>query len=218
MRFIQKASAPDCFLKKTFATEDKWKKFKNPCKRNTKENILIKEQNFLCAYCEVQIDLDNSHIEHMEPQSTNKDKRFDYNNFIVSCNGKECHLVENDEYSDTDIHSCGHKKENFFDDTKFLNPTVVTDISDYFMYDKESGAIKPCNVPPRKDKAQYMINILNLDNYALNKKRLNTVQAFQKTIIQMKLPLKDTLHNKFTNASVSIPFITFLRFYYQGLY
>ena len=104
MRYIKKVSEPDCFTNLTFSVSDKWKKFRNPCKKETRKYIIENEQNFLCGYCEAKIDLDNTHIEHIKPQSNNNDLRFDYNNFIVSCNGKECHIENNDKYDENDIH------------------------------------------------------------------------------------------------------------------
>ena len=54
---------------------------------------LLKEQNELCGYCEMQITNHplSTKIEHIEPREgdTQTERVFDYSNLILSCNGGE---------------------------------------------------------------------------------------------------------------------------------
>lgn len=207
MRYIPKKEIPKCFKEHSFLPENNWNIFKNPCKKKVKKTILEKEQNWLCAYCEIKVSLDESHIEHIKPKSDYKELKFDYHNFIVSCNGKECRM---DEEYDGDIHSCGHKKDNGFNEDKFLDPTLLEDIGEYFFYDRYSGAIKASEKD--KEKADYMINLLNLDNISLNKKRLNVIKAIRENLINKKIS-KQQLINKI-NSTNPPAFVSFVRYYY----
>jgi hypothetical protein len=45
---------------------------------------LIQEQGAICCYCEDEIHISDSHIEHFEPQSTGN-KTPDYDNLLCSC-------------------------------------------------------------------------------------------------------------------------------------
>lgn len=48
---------------------------------------LLKEQHYLCAYCEQEIDLETSRIEHIKPQSRYPDLQMDYFNMVICCCG-----------------------------------------------------------------------------------------------------------------------------------
>ena len=211
MRYIPKVDMPDCFENHSFLSSHNWNRFRNPCKREVKKNILEHEQQWLCGYCEIKVDIDSSHIEHIKPKSNPKyeELKFDYSNFIVSCNGKECRV--DDENYDEDIHSCGHKKDNDFNENKFLDPTTTSDIGEYFVYDKFDGAVKSSSKD--EQKARYMIELLNLDNVSLNKMRMNVVDGIRKSI--EKLPnKKEILIDKVTSNNPPA-FVSFVRYYYD---
>lgn len=53
---------------------------------------LVEEQGGLCAYCMSRINMDNAHIEHLEPQSTclragHPERTVDYGNMVAVCCG-----------------------------------------------------------------------------------------------------------------------------------
>ena len=98
MRLINKQAAPVALENwtaanpaATFATLD------NSLKKNVKESLLS-EQHFVCCYCENEINPNNSHIEHLRPQSKYPNEQLDYENLMASCeaNNRKAH--------------CGHKK------------------------------------------------------------------------------------------------------------
>jgi uncharacterized protein (TIGR02646 family) len=104
--------------------EKYWKKLRSGCKKSVRQHML-REQDYLCAYCERKIENEiDAHIEHIKPKSRYLENGFDYHNLIVSCNGNQCSEVNQEEYED-EIHSCGHSKDNDFDEEKFLNPVEL---------------------------------------------------------------------------------------------
>jgi len=206
MRYIQKKDAPDFFTTETadFNADTNWKELH--CKPNLRQH-LRQEQQQLCAYCEGKLEDNNSHIEHIKPQDENSQHRFDYNNLIVSCNGGEacCSNNEKNSYDQLEINSCGHRKSNSFDTDFFLNPVELTDINNYFDYNHHTAAIIPSTVMPKK--AQYMIDLLNLDNQYLRNSRRNAKFALMRIVKQSNKNPKQTLNSC---LGTSRPFISFL--------
>jgi len=160
VRFIKKTDSPDFFEKEknTFplTEESSWKDFRNPCKTKFKK-FLVEEQNGLCVYCECDLALTSSHIEHIKPRSKYKQLKFNYKNLTVSCDGSFlCHE------SLVNKQSCGHRKDDLYIEELFLNPTEQLDIEEYFLFNPETGAILPAE-GIKHEKSSYMINVLNLD-------------------------------------------------------
>ncbi len=222
MRYIKKTEEPDFFLSEKFSIEN-WKKFRDG-KRKLKKYMMEREQKYICAYCETRIDLDNSHIEHIKPQSLNKYQKevFNYYNLVVSCNGREyCNLF----FIDSDYKefiSCGHKKADNFDENLFISPIKEKNCSKFFVFDKEKGTILPNkNLDAQSIKrAEYTISILSLDNFRLNQARLNMKRVFEKKLWKIRRKQgKDFLRSQAEHILSSkkkkiIPFISFLRFYF----
>ncbi len=222
MRFIKKEKAPDCLDKLAKRHENRpyqsakicWKKLKKVCKSLIRQQML-EEQQYLCAYCERKIENEtDAHIEHIKPKSFYLEKCFDYNNLIVSCNGNQCSNVNQEDYEDN-IHSCGHPKKNYFDETKFINPVELTDISDYFSYHIDEGRIESSEKDPTK--ADYMINLLNLDNPYLNNGRINAKKALLKVIQKSSQDKQEAtkIFKQLLNFNPPPAFITYLRYYFH---
>ena len=191
-----------------------WKKVKTGCKDSIKESIL-KEQQFLCAYCEKEIKsyADVAHLEHIKPKSIYLERCFDYDNLVMSCNGDQSSDVNKEDYEDN-IHSCGHPKKSNFDEKRFLNPVDLTNISDYFSYDIDTGKIQASEKEPTK--AQYMIELLNLDNPYLNNSRINARKSLLKKVIKSKYPEQEI--QKLLNSDLSPAFISYLRYYNNQIF
>jgi len=222
MRYIQKKEIPDFFGQDTKVLQEKiatltTKKEKKEVwnndykeKQKLKEYILEHEQNYLCCYCEAKVTLDNSHIEHIKPKDIDEDTlTFDYGNLSVSCDG----LCFSDERL-----TCGHRKSNKFDESKFLNPTKVTDIREYFIYTDNYyiGASHKDEV-----KAIYTMELLELNSFNnyLPEARKIALDDFNKAIQE---------HRKKTGQDIryiiqkllekeNLAFISFLRFRYKGV-
>jgi uncharacterized protein (TIGR02646 family) len=207
MKYIQKNSAPQFFLD-NIVRISKWEDYP-VSKKPLKEYILKNEQNYLCAYCESKIELKNSHIEHIKPKARDKFPHlvFDYNNIVVSCNGN-CHT------EDEDTHTCGHIKDNEYNDSKFLNPVELENIRDYFKYDIDEGKI----ISSEKDqnKSEYMITTLHLNEGGLPEARKKALKIFIKKIKEFD---KNQWKNKIVEIlnKENIAFVSFLKFKYRNI-
>lgn len=82
MRRIIKGTTPTNWPK-----NQTYKVAKQRGKRELMAKSLLDEQGYLCAYCEQQIDLRNSRIEHIKPQNSYPALQMDYSNMVVCCCG-----------------------------------------------------------------------------------------------------------------------------------
>lgn len=217
MHYVIKGDAPDCFTADTnnFDTNTNWNEFQNPCKSTTKDHILAFEQYYLCVYCERKISSDNSRIEHIKPQSVYPAERFNYSNLVVSCHGKDDPNLIVQSHHGYNVDSCDHFKGNLYDETLFLNPASIEDISDFFKFDLTKGTIY-ANDNRSPENAKYMIEKLNLDNPSLRNERINAKSALIKRI--QKLPKekwKEALDKLLTKKDLA--FISFLRYFYSSV-
>lgn len=131
-------------------------------KREIKDYILKNEQNKYCPYCEKAIyELNESHIEHIKPRDRFPQLFQEYTNLLASCNGKD---------------SCGNWKENNYSE-EFINP-VIDNPEEYFTFDIASGYIVPkckSKADAKYKRAEYTIQILNLNCYTLTEARKNLI-------------------------------------------
>lgn len=157
MWHIKKGTVPTFFITDTNGLTN-WRQYLSNKKKKLRTYILQNEQHELCCYCEGLLNPVSSryHLEHIVPQSVNPNLIFNYNNILVSCDGKHFN-----EVLDNSVSSCGHRKDSYFDNTLFLNPVIVTNIEKYFKYNKDNGQIKPSDLD--KTKATYTILLLNLN-------------------------------------------------------
>jgi len=221
MKYIQKLDTPDFFTQQTQFLPN-WDKYNSKRKKRLKKYMLENEQGYLCCYCESKVTIlgdienDGSHLEHIKPKKFYDNLTFYYQNLIVSCNGT-CHNNKLDKTR----YSCGHKKDNDYDETKFLNPTIVTDIRDYFKYEtieNERIRIIPTNKAPAK--AQYMIDTLSLNSKTLLKARFTAIKDFelsQENIMKnfgIEFTEEEIIETLFTEE---LAFISTLRYEY-GIY
>lgn len=213
MKYIKKIAAPDFFLKDVKEIEN-WSKFSRKKKKWLKSYILEKEQFYLCCYCEIKImDLAKSHIEHLKPKSLDVENlTFDYSNLAVSCEGY-CFNEEDDKSKNT----CGHKKDNDFDENLFLNPTIIENVSDYFVFDAD-GVISASKLNTKK--SNYNIGLLNLNgkNDKIAEARKNTLRALKISLNKQKLtPTQKKEKIKVLLANKDREFGTFLRFRFKNI-
>lgn len=225
MRYVPKGTSPEFFeaCKEDLPENSEWQHFTenkelSECKKLLHEH-LVNEQGRLCIYCERKIDKDISHIEHIKPKDTSGQYAhlvFDYKNLVASCNGDLCENDSRKVYKPEDVHSCGHKKSNDFDEANFLNPVHEVQISEYFTFDKDSGAIAALN---GNAKAHYTLNLLNLNNTRLCHERLKAPKALISAILssnnaKLKSMSKAEQIKLLLNRNPPFPFISFLRAYF----
>ena len=207
MRYVKKTLTPQFFIDSTIGIS-RWEDYP-VSKRPLKEYVLQNEQNYLCIYCESKVELDNSHLEHIKPKARDKfpELTFNYANIVVSCNGN-CH-TEDEEY-----YSCGHIKDNEYDETKFLNPIELIDIREYFEYDIDTGDITESSRDI--NKAKYMISTLHLNDGSLPLARKKALKIF---IEKLKKLDNSQRKNKIIEVlnKENIAFVSFLRFKYKNI-
>ncbi|MCK4493979.1 MAG: TIGR02646 family protein [Methylococcales bacterium] len=210
MHFVQKGKAPEYFIKatSTFDSDTQWNEFQNPEKTQTKQHILKDEQQGLCIYCERDVEEDKTRLEHIKPQKRYPKLRFNYNNLVISCSGKDYCSNEIQAHQGFDIDSCDHYKDKHYDETQFLDPTQEQQIADYFYFDYDTGAINACSFEESANKAKYMIDLLNLDNPSLRNERINAKRALLKNLYkQPKVQWKNKLDLLLKNNRAYISFL-----------
>lgn len=89
-----------------------WNRLKSKEKKQL-HKALLKEQGSICCYCGMRIALDNSHIEHFQPQKKNPELQLEYNNLLCSCQL---------ELQKTEPRHCGNAKGSWFDEKLTISP------------------------------------------------------------------------------------------------
>lgn len=102
-----------------------------------------------CAYCEAEISIDRSHIEHFRQRGRYPQGTFDWENFFGSCNR-----------SDT----CGDHKDKCgpYNPSDLLKPDI-DDPDEFLMFDPQGGIHPKAGLTAgNQHRAQETIRILNL--------------------------------------------------------
>jgi len=167
MKYIIKQYDAPLFAQWKALENDDWKPsyndLSNPEKKELKASLL-KEQGYLCCYCNCRINDEQSHIEHFKPQCDYEALALDYNNLHASC------LKE--QSKDSPKH-CGVAKENWFEDGITISP-LNTDCEQVFRY-IDDGHVYPKNT---ENHSQIFINKLNLNDSLLIKKRREAIAGW----------------------------------------
>ncbi len=138
--------------------------FQGEPKKDVK-NSLLKEQGYICCYCERRLTEDDSHIEHFKPQSNPSVDGLDYTNMLCSCQ---------DKLKPGEPRHCGILKGNWFDNNLLISP-LDNGCEGRFIYTGD-GEIKPAtesDVPATKT-----IEKLGLNIPKLNDMRKNAIKPF----------------------------------------
>lgn len=176
---------------------------------NTKNAIkrsLLNEQGHICCYCEMELEENNHHIEHLKPQSQFQNLATNYANMLCSCQ-------INKQGKQTPNH-CGISKDNWYEEGLFVSP-LDQDCEARFKY-SENGKILPS---VENDKAAHItIEILNLNNPAIINLRKAVIDAFNEA------PLSGKDFERFVNGYLADinkenpkfkPFYTTIQFLYK---
>ena len=154
---VNKKSEPEEFTK--YKSKNKiinWDSFNAEIKQVLKQYLLEEQENSCCPYCEMEINLNDSQIEHIKPKDKFPKLLADHDNLVACC---------------LESKRCGNSKANKWDEL-FINP-VIENPEDYFEYDIKTGEITPIfKEGNRYEKAKYTIDLLNLnDNRLCNIRR-----------------------------------------------
>ncbi|MEB3308901.1 MAG: retron system putative HNH endonuclease [Snowella sp.] len=177
MRYIKKQEEPTEFSEWKAEENEDWKpywsskgtNFRGSVKKIVHESLL-KEQSYICCYCQRRIDLNNSHIEHFKPKDEDcyPELSLDYRNFLASCQKEK-----NEQTIEAIPVHCGHSKGNWYDEKLTVSP-LIEDCADFFHY-TITGAILPSDDPAKKKAAKTTIEKLGLDR--LDDQRLAVIRS-----------------------------------------
>lgn len=112
---------------------------------------MIKQQNYICAYCCKRINEDSAANEHIRPKGDPKymSLSMDYNNLVASCKT---------------FKTCTMKKDNEYSEELFISP-LDEDCESHFEYFPD-GSIRGIT-----EKGKYTIELLGLNEYSLKDAR-----------------------------------------------
>ena len=177
MKHIVKAQEPQEFSdwrqKKQYNSDfrDKYERFKKTTKiKNIVKEALMKEQGYICCYCERRLESDDSHIEHLLPREVAPEKSLDFDNLLCSCQ-KDLEKGE--------PRHCGNSKGKYLLPISPLEPDCAT----LFIFGHD-GQILPAQED--NDKAQKTIEILQLNIPKLKALRRNAIEPFLDSEISVR--------------------------------
>ena len=136
----------------------------DPEKKEVKDS-LMKEQGYICCYCECRLTGKDSHIEHFNPQSNDHSATLDYTNMLCSCQN---------QLKKRKPRRCGHSKDNWFDEDLLISP-LDSNCEERFAYTAD-GRIQPAN--ESDNAATITIEKLKLDIEKLNDSRKKAIEPF----------------------------------------
>jgi len=144
---------------------------------------LLQTQRKLCCYCECAINPSNSHIEHFHEQNDYQDKIYDYDNFLLSCQGEIA--------NDTVKMQCGHAKERSRHAGESINYDLLLnpmeDNTNLFFYNAsgivESKATNKADI----ERVKYTFNRLNLNNPGLVEERADAIERIEMALRSLSL-------------------------------
>ena len=88
MKHIVKREEPEAFINWKSLSNDDWQPtFGNlPGEvKNVVRSALMAEQGWICCYCERRLSVEDSHLEHLRPQSDPEVDPLDFANLLCSC-------------------------------------------------------------------------------------------------------------------------------------
>jgi uncharacterized protein (TIGR02646 family) len=145
-------------------TYEKLGRYHSTIKSNLKL-ALIKEQGYICCYCERRIITNDSHIEHFRPQCDPTVDSLDFTNLLCSC--------VKDKVAGDPLR-CGHSKDNWFDPILLVSP-FDPNCETKFRY-KPDGLISPAY--PNDQAAKETIDRLGLNTTELIALRKGAIEGF----------------------------------------
>jgi uncharacterized protein (TIGR02646 family) len=142
---------------------------------------LLKDQGYICCYCNARVFLKNSTVEHLTPISIDKSLLAEYSNLLIACNGGKDDKFNNEVKEDTEddedilnVESTQNEYPLFCDAHRKNAPLPFTpldkDCWSAFNYSIVDGSTSASNTD-----AQQVIDILNLNCGVLQKNRLEAL-------------------------------------------
>ena len=168
MKYILKKTEPPAFSDWKKLANDGWQPTYEILSGEPKEAVktaLMKEQGYICCYCERLLTYADSHIEHFRPQSDPDVDPLDFSNMLCSCQ---------DQLKKGEPRHCGVLKDDWFDSQLLISP-LAPDCETRFAFIGD-GRIKPTQ--ETDEAAIETIARLGLDIPKLNAMRAKTIDLF----------------------------------------
>lgn len=162
--------------------------------RTDLRKTLMKEQGYICCYCERELVEGDCHIEHFRPKDKDlyPELMYEYNNLFCSC--------QKDLEEGEPLH-CGNSKYNWFDEQLMISP-LDPECEDKFEYFHD-GTIQ---AKDGNEAAIKTLEKLQLGNEKLSALRKKAIEPFidedisaeeQKKFVEYYLKKKDGKFNPF---------------------
>ena len=126
--------------------------------RRSLRNDLVQNQDKVCVWCQKQIGLDTSHIDHIRSQNSRSDLTFHCGNLAASCNAPN---------------TCGHGRQRKGELPEWVHPYETEDLESNFEYAPDGGIRAASGVlEPRTSEATRAVDEqLNLNERTLKERR-----------------------------------------------
>ncbi|MBX7241277.1 MAG: TIGR02646 family protein [Bacteroidia bacterium] len=158
MKYIEKKTIPPFYS--NFIRKNKpqhWSELSREIRIELREYILKEEQASQCAYTEVLLREDNSHIDHFKMRNHFANLTFSYDNLFVAHNDEKWGAKNKDKKI----------KKEFYD--KILSP-LSEETKDAFSFSFANGEIFG-----KTEKAKRTIEVFNLNHSSLKERRMQTI-------------------------------------------
>lgn len=168
MKRIEKGLEPEGFTEWKALENDGWQPSYGNLSgepKNAVKESLMKEQGYLCCYCERRLTDNDSHIEHFRPQSDPAVDPLDYANMLCSC--------QNQLQKGEPLH-CGNRKGDWFDDGLLISP-LTPDCENRFVFTGD-GTIH--STITMDNAASETIDRLSLNILKLRALRASSIEPF----------------------------------------
>lgn len=173
MKSIIKSPEPVEFALWKEKTNADWQPSYDDLSGDTKRAVksaLMREQGYLCCYCERRLLDNDSHIEHFKPQNDPLVDPLDFANMLCSCQ---------DQVKKCAPRHCGNLKGGWFDEQMLVSP-LSADCAERFAF-MGNGNILSTN--PADDAAKTTIIKLGLGIPKLNALREKAIEPFLDPIL-----------------------------------
>ena len=197
MKYIDKQQEPQSFLMwkgrnnadlrsrntQNLSSEAKrlWKKLNGTPEKEAIKISLLKEQGYICCYCQKRIENDNSsHIEHLKSREIYPVNALDYDNFLASCDGGQIENTNRNKSIPSFPEYCGKHKSN----NELVITPLQTNCDTYFEYQLDfviNPTATTISISPIGNDAANVLSILNLD---IQKLKANRYQALLSLILK----------------------------------
>ncbi|MCC5805068.1 MAG: TIGR02646 family protein [Opitutales bacterium] len=134
-----------------------WERLEGASKRELKLVLLENQQN-VCAWCEVTIGADNSHLDHIRTRNTSPQLIFAVDNLLAACQNPR---------------TCGHGRQNKGSLPPWVHPYETEDLEDRIDYYPD-GSLVPASIlseATQREADEAINRQLNLNADTLKERR-----------------------------------------------